>query len=279
LQKIYPNSKYSYFHNLELSAMERYNLMSNKFDGLQAGRNLVTSSTRIFGLTRLFGRNRITLGACALVCAALLSACSISTIAATPTSTPTPTSIPTVANMSLTTNTTDTPSAPSLPSAPSGPQQTLVPTSLDPCQLVTSQVASALAGATYGPGKEDTTPGGGRICWYGYQTLNVFMVLVGQEKDAATAQADKAQFQAVLEAKMPEMAGAGITVTEVPNFADGAATAQGSINLFGKTIHGSDFGFVKGAIFIGLADITSGNAATSSAALQAEATTLLGQLP
>jgi hypothetical protein len=162
---------------------------------------------------------------------------------------------------------------------PSAPQQTALPTSLDPCLLVTSQVASALAGASYGPGKEDTTPGGGRICWYGYQTLNVFMVLVGQEKDAATAQADKAQFQAVLEAKMPELASAGITVTELPNFADGAATAQGNVSLNGQTFGGTDFGFVKGAIFNGLANVTAGKPAISSAALQAEATTLLGQLP
>ncbi len=105
------------------------------------------------------------------------------------------------------------------------------------------------------------------------------MVLVGQDKDAATTQADKAQFQAELEAKMPELAGAGITVTELPNFVDGAATAQGSLNLFEKNIHGSDFGFVKGAIFIGLANIKSGAASTSSTAFQAEATTLLGQLP
>lgn len=255
--------------------------MSNKFHLVPASRNPLTSSTKISGLKRLFARNRIALGVGALLFAALLSACSISTITATPTptSTQTPTSVPTVANMSLTTGTTSAPNAPSMPSAPNAPLQTAVPTSLDPCLLVTSQVASALAGASYGPGKEDTTPGGGRICWYGYQTLNVFMVLVGQEKDAATAQADKAQFQAELEAKMPELASAGLTVTELPNFADGAVTAQGSFNLLGKTINGSDFGFVKGAIFIGFADLTTGNAATSSAALQAEATTLLGQLP
>jgi hypothetical protein len=248
---------YSYFHNLDLLAMERNNTMSYKFHLEPASRNLVMSSSKITFLKRLFARNRIALGVCVLACV-LLSACSAST------STPPATPVPTVASTPVPTSTS---------------QQTATPTSLDPCQLVTSQVASSLAGASYGPGKEDTTAGGGKICWYGYQTLNVFMVLVGQEKDAATAQVDKAQFQAELEAKMPELANAGINVIEIPNFADGAATAQGSVNLNGQTFGGSDFGFVKGAIFIGLANVTAGKPAVSSAALQAEATTLLGQLP
>src|SRR5690348_10178293 len=59
-------------------------------------------------------------------------------------------------------------------------------TSLDPCQIVTSAEASALAGANFTTGIEQTTDGGGRICVYGYQTQNVFMVLVAQGPDAAT---------------------------------------------------------------------------------------------
>ncbi len=232
--------------------------MGKKVQLVLFSRNPATSSTMFARLKRGVARIRIALGVCTLASAALLSACAAST------STPAPTSVP---------------MATSTPVATSAPQQTGAPTSLDPCQLVTSKDASSLAGTTFGAGMEDTTPGGGKICWYGYQTTNVFMVLVGQEKDAATAQADKAQFQTVLESKMPELANAGIQVTELPNFADGGATGQGSLSMGGQTINGSDFGFIKGATFIGLSDLVVGQAAPSSAAWQVYATTLLGQLP
>src|SRR5580693_6899677 len=93
------------------------------------------------------------------------SSSSASTPTATAVPTPTPTAVPT-------------------------PSQSAVPTSYDPCQLVTASEASSLAGVTYGPGREETNAGGGRDCVYGYQTLNVFTVIVGVASDAATAQAD-----------------------------------------------------------------------------------------
>src|ERR1039457_4982289 len=68
------------------------------------------------------------------------------------------------------------------------------PTNLDPCQLVTQDEASSLAGATFGPGKEEST-GGGKECVYGSQTTNVMDIIVAQAPDAATAQADYAQAQ------------------------------------------------------------------------------------
>ncbi|MGD0708550.1 MAG: hypothetical protein ABSA51_08855 [Anaerolineaceae bacterium] len=191
-----------------------------------------------------------------LTIAALLAACS----SPTSTPTPTPTPIPVVINM---------------------PQATVTatPTSLDPCQLIDSQEASALAGASFGAGEESTTSGGGRICTYGAQTANVFLVEVGQAPDVATAKAYKANFLADLQANLQQLTSGGLTPTELPNYADGAVTAQVSLNAGGETINGSAFGFLKGTVFFGFSDLVLGGAAPSSASMQSEADTVLGRLP
>jgi hypothetical protein len=191
-----------------------------------------------------------------LAIAALLAACS----SPTTTPTPTPTPIPVIINM---------------------PQATVTatPTSLDPCQLIDSQEASALAGASFGAGEESTTSGGGRICTYGAQTANVFMVEVAQAPDVATANSYKASFLADLQANLQQLTSGGLTPTELPNFADGAVTAQVSLNAGGETINGGAFGFLKGTVFFGFSDLVLGGAAPSSDALQAEAQTVLGRLP
>jgi hypothetical protein len=156
---------------------------------------------------------------------------------------------------------------------------TVAPTALDPCQLVTSQEASSLAGTSFGAGREDTTSGGGKLCIYGYQTLNVFQVIVGQAPDVATAQADKQQFESEFLTQAHQSAAASLNVTQMPNFADGAVTMQGSLNLAGQTFSASAIDFLKGPVFVGISDVTAGNGAPSTAALQAEATTVLGRLP
>ncbi|MGD0613465.1 MAG: DUF3558 family protein [Anaerolineales bacterium] len=199
---------------------------------------------------------RTTIGICALAITALLAACSAST--PTPTSTPAPTSAP---------------------AATSVPQQTAAPTSLDPCQVVTSQEASSLAGTSFGDGMEGTTPGGGKTCIYGYQSSNVFTVEVAQAPDVATAPAYKAQFVADLQSQLQQVTSSGLNVTEVPTFADGAVIAQANISFGGQTINGSAIGVLKGTVFFGFSDIVVDNAAPSSAALQSETTTVLGRLP
>ena len=57
---------------------------------------------------------------------------------------------------------------------------------LDPCQLVTQQEASQLAGTTFAAGKEEAISSASSMCTYGAQTLNVFTVLVAVAPDAAT---------------------------------------------------------------------------------------------
>ena len=57
-----------------------------------------------------------------------------------------------------------------------------------PASWSPSSEASALAGTTFGPGKEEASGTNGKRCVYGSQTTNVFMVIVGQA--ATTADAD-----------------------------------------------------------------------------------------
>ncbi len=201
--------------------------------------------------------NRMALGICVMASVVLLSACGTAA-PATPTSAPT---------------------AMDTPAATSAPAQTSAPTVLDACQVITSQDASTLAGATFGPGKEGTTPGGGKTCVYGANTTNVFTVTVGQAADVASAQAMKAQFEADLKAQAAQLAANGLKTTELPNFADGAVIGELNISIGGITISGSGIGFLKGTTFVGFSDVVRGGQAPTTAAMQAEAQSILGKLP
>ena len=150
-----------------------------------------------------------------------------------------------------------------------------VPTALDPCQLITSQEASGLAGGSFGAGVESTTSGGGKICTYGGQTLNVFEVIVAQAPDLATAQAGKAAAMAAIQ----QEAGQTIQWTELPSLGDGAAYTTGSYTISGQTFNGSAIYDLKGLDFYGFSDLALGHPTPTAAALQAAAQTILGRLP
>ncbi|HYM66260.1 MAG TPA: DUF3558 family protein [Patescibacteria group bacterium] len=182
---------------------------------------------------------------------------------------------------SSTAATSPSPSTPASPSAPATPSAT---TTLDPCQLVTSQEASALTGVTFGPGTpEDYT--GSKGCGYGSGTLNIFRVVVAQAPDAATAQADWAQEQAQAQTALAQAAGVGsnvsLTVNDVSNVAgaDRAAVGSGSFPIGGKTFNVSAIYVIKGAVFFSFSDIAVDVAAPTAAAMEAQAQTVIGRLP
>ena len=200
---------------------------------------------------------RRALGICTLTVAGLLSACGTATPA---TPTPAPTAVSTAALVIA-------------------PLLTAAPVSLDPCTIITSDVASTLAGASFGAGEEGSTPDGLKICTYGAQTANVFTVDVVQAPDADSATAYKDQFLSDLQASAQQLAAEELQTTELTDFADGAVTASLNVNVGGMTISGSAFGFLKGTIFVGFSDIVQGGAAPSLEAMQAEAQTIADQLP
>lgn len=198
----------------------------------------------------------------------VLAACSGSSATSAPAATnasvasPTPTATP-----------TQTPSPAASPS--DTPEPTGVATSLDPCTLVTAQEAGQLAGVTFGPGKPETTSGNGKICTYGYQTLNVFTVIVAQAPDVATAQAEKAAAVAQLQ----QQANKGVTITQLSGLGDAAAYLAGGGTISGVTLNISAIYVLKGTVFFGFSDLLLNKPAPTSAALQAEAQTVLGRIP
>jgi hypothetical protein len=164
------------------------------------------------------------------------------------------------------------------PTATIVPQQASASTALDPCQLINNQTASTLAGASFGPGVEGTS-NGLNSCTYSSGTSNVFTVDVAQAPDVNTAQADKDQFLADLQASAQQLSANGLNVTQLPDFADGAVIATANINAGGISVSGSAIGFLKGTIFFGFSDMVIGGSAPSAETLQSEATTVLGELP
>jgi len=154
------------------------------------------------------------------------------------------------------------------------PNATGVPSTIDPCQLVTQQEASQLAGTTYGAGVKSATQGNGNICTYGGQTTNVFEVIVGQAPDVATAQAE----EAAVKQQLQTAAGNGLTFTELPTLADGAAYFVGSIPLGGSNINASAIYVLKGTVFFGFSDEALAPTPTL-AAMETQVNTILGRLP
>ncbi len=152
---------------------------------------------------------------------------------------------------------------------------------LDPCQLVTQQEASQLAGASYGAGTESTISSSSKMCVYGAKTLNVFTVEVAVAADAATAQAtwatEEAQAKAEIQKLLAEQgASAALSAGEItlPG-ADNAATANGSGTIQGQTLNISAIYVLKGAVFFTFADLTLGKPAPTASAMAAQATTVL----
>jgi hypothetical protein len=183
---------------------------------------------------------------------------------------------------SPTASATPTPSAPATASAPAQPSAS--PVALDPCQLVTSAEASALAGTTYAAGREGTT-NGGKTCVYGYQTTNVFLVLVAQAPDAATAQAqwgtELAQAQAELKKGVPAGINLNFNATDVSNVtgADRAAVVTFNTTISSIRIGLSGIYVLKGATFFTFSDLLEGHAPPTLSAMEAQAVTTLSRVP
>jgi Protein of unknown function (DUF3558) len=175
-----------------------------------------------------------------------------------------------------------TPSSQQTPSS----QPNSVPTTTDPCQVVTASEAASLTGASYGQGREETTSGGGKVCMYGYQTLNVFDVLVAVAPDAATAQAqwasEESKAQVALNQGFTQIPGlkASLKVGDVTIAgADKAAIATSSSTYSGHAFNAAALYLLKGAVFLTFSDLVLDHPAPSPSAMQSEALTALGRLP
>ncbi|HSS93806.1 MAG TPA: DUF3558 family protein [Candidatus Dormibacteraeota bacterium] len=187
---------------------------------------------------------------------------------------------------SSTANTSAPPSAAASPHAASpSAQASALPASIDPCQLVTSSEAASLTGAAYGAGRQEAYSGNGKGCVYGYQTTNVFFVIVAVAPDAASAQANWAQEQAKAGSLLQQGSGQTLGINITFNWsnvsvtgADQAAAGAFSATKAGRTISGSAIYLLKGPVYVGISDLALG-AAPGSSAMQAQALTVIGRLP
>jgi hypothetical protein len=140
-------------------------------------------------------------------------------------------------------------------------------TTTDPCQLVTASEASALTGASYGPGTEQTAAAG-KSCVYGASTKNVLMVDVFQGSSG--------QLQQIRDEVTTEITQGGqMTPTPVSGLGDEATAYHVTTNIF----NGASIFALKGTAAIYLVDEVTGSQAPTTAALTATARTALGRLP
>ena len=175
---------------------------------------------------------------------------------------------------------TPAPSGSDEPGASASDLPSAVPTDIDPCQVITADEAGQLAGATFAAGKEEETSGHARICTYGANTTNVFMVIVAIAPDVATAKAAEKDAEQDLKDNAQSF-GVPVNVTKLPDFADqtDAVILDGSASLAGETISGRGMYLLRGTTFVGFNDLVRGKQAPSADDMKAQATTVLSRVP
>ena len=155
--------------------------------------------------------------------------------------------------------------------------QTAAATAPDPCQMVTSVEASALAGTALGPGKKSN---GGSDCTYS-STKGLVSVQTARGTSAAEAQAYWAQEEAQVPKRLQQATNApGLVVrfTPVSGFGDRAALASENASFQGMTFSVRGMYLLKGATFTGFEVMALNRPAPSTAAIEAQAKTVLGRM-
>ena len=214
-------------------------------------------------------------------------------------------SLTAIASASATSSPTPLPppatSAPASPSpspsasAPASPSPSGAPVNLDPCQLVTQSEASTLAGATFGPGKEETISASSKECVYGSQMTNVMDIIVAEADSPATAKAVYAQelgnAQNLIATNLPpgvhvnlvtssaSLGSSSASASASPSsIGDEASTVTGSAAILGKTISFTGIYVISGATFFTIGDLLLGATPPTEAAIQAQALVVIGRL-
>jgi len=149
------------------------------------------------------------------------------------------------------------------------------PNTIDPCKLVTQQEASALTGASFGPGKEEADSGvnGSRRCVYGANTKNVFTVIVVVAASVAEAQTQKDAILAQAQQELPVQA----KLTAVSGVGDAAEFLHADLSQIEADASG--IYVLKGTVGFALVDLRQGGSAPSQAKMTSQANTVIGRLP
>ncbi len=169
------------------------------------------------------------------------------------------------------------PSESTMPSAPASEEPSLataVATAVDPCQLVTQEEASSLAGVSFGKGKASTLENHGRQCVY-TATGFAFNVSVVQAPDQATM--DAAKQQVLTEIK--QSVGQGVKTTPLSGIGDDAMLLTLSTTVEGMTAKLIGIYLAKGTVFAAFSDVGLGHPVASSTDMQSQAQTIVSRLP
>ena len=154
-----------------------------------------------------------------------------------------------------------------------------MPTSIDPCSLLTQAEASKLAGFDLAAGSA-STDNNVRLCSYGGEG-SVVELLVAVAPDAASAKAAEPDFKATLEQGFAQAGVANSKLTEMAGFDPGvdAAMVEGSASAAGTKLSAIALYALKGAVIVALSEIGVGSPVASSDDIQAQAHATLAKLP
>jgi hypothetical protein len=195
------------------------------------------------------------IGAAALL-AVMLTACNKKN----PDPNPTPSAAPTTAAAAPTST------------APTSTATAGGPVNLDPCQLVPQQEASAVAGASFGPGQLEADNAASSRCVYGANTKNVFLVIVARASSVAEAQAQRDEMRSEAESQL----GGKLNVAKVSGVGDDAESITGSLGSIGVNVSG--LYVLKGTLGFALVDEVRGGPAPTTQALIDETKKVLSAL-
>lgn len=176
--------------------------------------------------------------------------------------------------------------SPSPSAAQASPSASAAPVTDDPCQVVTAQEASTLAGVTFGPGLEETTGSAsdpGKRCTYGAHTKNVFFVQLGHGADASSAAAqwdkERAEVDSFVSDQLPNGLSLKESVSDVPGLADKATVVTGSAAISGQTVAATSIFLLNGASFVAFGDLVANAPAPTPADMETQAAVSLARVP
>jgi hypothetical protein len=148
-------------------------------------------------------------------------------------------------------------------------------TTLDPCQLVTQEEASAMAHATFGPGREEGKPSA-RRCVYGSQTANVLTVFAAAASSADAAKAHWNQLLAEAQQGLSDAPAGSVKLTPQSGLADRAEWVE--LDLPALKVSGRGLAFLSGNTGVYMIDLVRGAAAPSRSEMTDQAHTVMGRL-
>ena len=166
------------------------------------------------------------------------------------------------------------PAAPASAAGSAAATQSAAPTSLDPCQLVTSSEASALAGTTSGRGRRKPAARAGSAACTDPRPPTCSWSRSGRPRvpppRTRTGRRSRPQAQALINKKLPAGISLSAHTQKISGLGDRAALASGSASAAGQTIDLSGIYLLKGATFLAFQDVLLGHPAPGAAAMEAE---------